>query len=145
MTKHKRHDMIVAKAANMDLVVFFNDGTGWHEGCLRELVCCDYNFFLCLPQHKEACLHWLNGGLIERQSKLTSEWEGCADSKYSTWIPLCGMMRGDEKYRIKPRKGKRYIVVHEYNVSGPYRKIHIAKMNQRDHGGQLIEIEVEVK
>lgn len=62
--KHKHYDKIVAKAANMDLVVFCRDAyhvkEGWFETYnlpIQE----EFDYFLCLPQHKESCLAWLNG------------------------------------------------------------------------------------
>lgn len=66
--KHRHHDMIVTKAGNMDLVLFNKAGyqKKWvvsHETCLPVFSDCEY--FLCLPQYKEVCLHWLNGGEIE--------------------------------------------------------------------------------
>ena len=67
---HKHYEMIVAKAANMDLTVFHKSITGeWLIDTDSNKVMVFENdsteYFLCLPQHKEACLHWLNGGEIE--------------------------------------------------------------------------------
>ena len=107
-----------------------------------------YSYFLCLPKHKEACLHWLNGGLIECNSKLTNGWEDCADYNECFWKLSCGMMREDANYRIKPRKEKRWIAVHNVDSSVVlnvnFKSINEAK--DATHGGnwQFIEIEVEV-
>lgn len=66
---HKHLEMIVAKAANMDLVLFIKLGDQWQAtGCHDNQViniASHYEYFLCLPQHKEECLHWLNGGKIQ--------------------------------------------------------------------------------
>ncbi|AUR87927.1 hypothetical protein NVP1106O_04 [Vibrio phage 1.106.O._10N.286.51.F7] len=67
--RHKHYDMIVAKAENMELVVFYKlPCEEWWQPdseceALPDEVEIDY--FLCLPKHKEACLHWLNGGDVE--------------------------------------------------------------------------------
>lgn len=109
MTKHKHADMIKAKADNMELVVFVkNINTGeWWEVFGDLPFNQQQDFFLCLPQHKEACLHWLNGGEVE--VKYQDEY----------WKPVCNndpvwrggyfMMRDFVEYRIKPRKDKRWI------------------------------------
>ena len=56
---HKHIEMIAAKSANMDLVVCCKHlNEGWGRGNLDDLITCYNDFFLCLPQHKEACLHW---------------------------------------------------------------------------------------
>lgn len=65
--KHKHYNKIVAKAANMSLVVFCRDtyhiGEGWFE--THNLPIQDeFDYYLCLPQHKEDCLAWLNGANI---------------------------------------------------------------------------------
>lgn len=66
MSKHKHYDMIVAKAENTDLAVFYK---AVHESEWKDLprspfpVFIETNeYFLCLPERKEACLDWLNGG-----------------------------------------------------------------------------------
>ena len=64
--KHKHYDMIVALAENMNLATFCKGKLGkeWIDLGGEGLPCFipDNHYFLCLPQHKEACLHWLNGG-----------------------------------------------------------------------------------
>ena len=65
--KHKHYDKIVAKAANMSLVVFCRDAyhaeEGWFETSNLPIQD-EFDYYLCLPQHKEACLAWLNGANI---------------------------------------------------------------------------------
>ena len=78
MSKHKHYEMIVAKAADTELVVFFKCDTGWYFDDTSETIKfhSDTDYFLCLPQHKEYCLHWLNGG--EVQDLYDDEWTYCA-------------------------------------------------------------------
>lgn len=91
MSKHKHADMIIAKANNMDLVVFYkkDDSEGWFVSSLDVMVYdgYDYEFFLCLPQHKDACLHWLNGGIsqVEYPSGYSV---GVIDSDMNNWISV---------------------------------------------------------
>lgn len=107
--KHKHYDMICAKAANMDLVVFVKTcGNGaWYE---KDNQACqwweDSNYFLCLPKHKEAVLNLLNGG--ESQVKYDN-WSYCNLDAGNRWSN--GWWYMDEKCesRIKPRKEKRWI------------------------------------
>lgn len=65
--KHKHYDKIVAKSANMNLVVFCRDAyhvkEGWFETSNLPIQD-EFDYYLCLPQHKEDCLAWLNGANI---------------------------------------------------------------------------------
>lgn len=65
--KHKHYDKIVAKAANMNLAVFCRDAyhvkEGWFETSNLPIQD-EFDYYLCLPQHKEDCLAWLNGANI---------------------------------------------------------------------------------
>lgn len=84
MRQHKHYELIVAKAANMDFVVFEKQNTATHEKEEYKPIQPDGNkaiwfhenarYFLCLPQHKDACLHWLNGGDV-LYSEGQSSWE----------------------------------------------------------------------
>ena len=115
MTVHKHAEMIKAKADNMELVVFIRYDEGWAISGYEELICLtERDFFLCLPQHKEACLHWLNDGGIQitteshwdKPIELTSkEWCGKWNSCHMNWYtsPHC-------QSRTKPRKEKRWIL-----------------------------------
>ncbi|CAH9017232.1 conserved hypothetical protein [Vibrio phage 193E37-1] len=111
--KHKHYEMIVAKAANMDLVVFSkrNDSNRWVELEIHKQ-CISFNeahsYFLCLPQHKDACLHWLNGGELE--ILFFDNWEGISDFSCDyNWKSTCKFMRNEHPLRIKPKKEKRWI------------------------------------
>ncbi|AUR93010.1 hypothetical protein NVP1181O_46 [Vibrio phage 1.181.O._10N.286.46.C9] len=151
--KHKHYDMIVAKAANMDLVVFQVDPNGknkvWSEYYCEEdgdfpLFYQNCNYFLCLPQHKEACLHWLNGGAIE--SNETKSWVEVDSLELCTshWYEGHFFMHEHEEFRIKPKKEKRWIAFnHENgNVFGTYSSEFNCKRAWPNL--QTLEIEVEV-
>lgn len=121
--KHVHHDKIVAKAANMDLVLFNkSEGQdGWnvsHETCLPVFSKCDY--FLCLPQHKEACLHWLNGGESQYLSNGMKEWINFGDS--TSWSTTHLFMTNECELRIKPKKEKRWIGIHPLGATTPLGK-----------------------
>ena len=154
MTVHKHASMIKAKADNMELVVFEKDPSGWlmrisdiiHMNPSKE-------YFLCLPKHKEACLHWLNGGDVLVKSKIVTSWEVVSHGQ--VWGDTIGWMREDAKYRIKPRKEKLWIAVKtdKHETLGGCRTVRICshafvnKQYAEDYldlsDSQLIEIEVE--
>lgn len=145
--KHKHYDMIIAKAANMDLVMFMNYGSQWVEVSEQLPIAQGECYFLCLPQHKEACLHSLNGGVAQAESSgemlehalREAEWD-CND-----WY-----MSEDFESRIKPKTEKRWIV-----YSTKLKRLGVlsfcSKQEARAHYShdikepQFIEIEVEVK
>lgn len=146
MTAHKHAAMIKAKVDNMDLVVFVKpcDNGAWYEkDCSAFQFWEDSKYFLCLPQHKEACLHWLNGGLT--QVKYDGEdWKDVFNSENPSWQG-CNyfMMRDYVDYRIKPRKEKRWIAVKGYVTSNLYedrRQLELMYATAQDV--QIIEIEV---
>ena len=153
--KHKHYDMIVALAENMDLVVFIKTCGKWkvnNNSHFPPFFCEDeYEYFLCLPQHKEACLHWLNGGEVEFE--YDSKWHSC--SYWSReWHETSGFTCEDNKLRIKPKKEKRWIGVYNHNVTSQhFDSIETAKsfIRRRDEfkncapeAWNFIEIEVEV-
>ena len=110
--KNKHYEMIVAKAANMELVVFVKtcDNGAWYEKC--DSACQwweDSEYFLCLPQHKEACLHWLNGGDVQLQDFPTNDFNDYLDEKYE-WSLEIWWMSEQCNIRIKPKKEKRWII-----------------------------------
>ena len=107
--KHKHYDIIVAKAANTDLVVFVRDGSHWNELDFQAAFYEVNNYFLCLPQHKEACLHWLNGGDVQ----INRKGEGFLDwSRPSReWMKEVSFMFDINQFRIKPKKEKRWISI----------------------------------
>lgn len=110
MTAHEHAEMIKAKADNMELVVFINNYDKWMLGDLKNLVDLDMiPAFLCLPQHKEVCLHWLNGGDVQFKPKLTNLWIMLDEKSNSKWTKDSGWTMGTFQFRIKPKKEKRYI------------------------------------
>ena len=153
--KHKNYEMIKAVAYNTELVIFFNDteDNEWRP-CSFEMLFSpdvDTEYFLCLPQHKEACLHWLNGGEVEFE--YDSKWHSC--SYWSReWYETSGFTCEDNKLRIKPKKEKRWIGVYNHNVTSQhFDSIETAKsfIRRRDEfkncapeAWNFIEIEVEV-
>lgn len=153
--KHKHYDMIVAKSANFELTQFIKIGDNWeivgsHDNKVVSFAD-HYEYFLCLPQHKEACLHWLNGGDIQVRDFVTSPF--CDVGWTKAWeLEDYGFMVDGWVFRIKPKKEKRWIAV---NPDGYVLPIHAdSKESIRAHasndtsrltlGVQFIEIEVEV-
>ena len=154
--KHKHFEMIVAKAGNMDLVVFSQNqkDNSWlvqnDQGTtdFGDLV----NYFLCLPQHKDACLHWLNGGEL-----YINNGKGLGEGNYTLSIkthkPLSDFIGHPEyQFHIKPKKEKRWIVLnYKLNVvsSNFCKSLEDARAYVSNHFAypddvQYIEIEVEV-
>lgn len=152
--KHKHYDMIVAKAANMDLVVFANSGDGeWFEMNKEEFpIISDFEFFLCLLKHKEPCLHWLNGGDVQNNISYPIMQDGwvpfCSFEHRSCepWSVSCNFMRKESNFRIKPKKEKRWIIV-DPKTSYAFNELYETKIEadkENGHIHQVIEIEVEV-
>lgn len=149
MTSHKHAKLIKAKADNMELVLFAMS-TGSNYGKLTE---CNrntfpkdnenINYFLCLPKHKEACLHWLNGGEIQILDG--NSWDDCDPhlGGDQTWfIDWFLLMNNGCDFRIKPRKEKRWILINKalnrvYNELYDYQP-------KNQNGWVSHEIEVEV-
>lgn len=153
--KHRHYEMIVAKAANMDLVIMSKNSRHgkWSDrndqGCKFSE---EFDYFLCLPQHKEACLHWLNGGHVQWGSTEHEEFDWYdkdtiginsieEDAKYF----LCPTI----KVRIAPRKEKRWIAISDkenhiffFDTKSEVEK-NICMYYSKDNY-QIIEIEVEV-
>ncbi len=156
--KHKHYEMIVAKAENTELIQFYKANGSWHETneqFNRSNGWAFYEnteYFLCLPQHKEACLHWLNGGEVECSSRLTNGWESCGYIKNITWSKLIGLMSKDASYRIKPKKEKRWIGVAKDKTTdatfktkeGCMKYVKEEYVTSFVDSCQFIEIEVEV-
>ena len=151
MTVHKHAEMIKAKADDMELVVLVKND----EWCITES--CDdalmfftgKEYFLCLPQRKEACLHWLNGGEIEFNSEFSDGWTEYEPIK--VWGIGSIFMQDDYQIRIKPRKEKCWIVAHPralasmmYFESEELARKAVQFSTGEFKGGQVIEIEVEV-
>lgn len=109
--KHKHYEMIVAKATNIELTVFYRYKNDEWEEASSEMLVWDIKaeHFLCLPQHKEVCLHWLSGGEVQTTRE-------CSDLGWDTLLPFDGVwskvshfMCADILLRIKPKKEKRWI------------------------------------
>ncbi len=146
---HPHIEMIVAKAANMDLVLFFKaEGGNWRISTLAYMAINDkHDYFLCLPQHKEACLHWLNDGETEIL-------DGKGFYPFSSrvingdWSEGHVFMSKSDTLRIKPKKEKRWLMVQSMSgvctdhFSTPERAKQC--VCETDKRWQLIEIEVEV-
>lgn len=142
MSKHKHADLIKAKVDNMELVVFYSDtydqSGKWQETSqlpMQE----EFKYFLCLPQHKKACLHWLNGG--ETQMHADNRYfdiEMCESTP--RWSARRIFMNDRANTRIKPRKEKRWIAINIKNHD-------VCLCHEEDKppfGYQIVEIEVEV-
>jgi len=147
--KHEHYDLICAKAANMNLVVFKKLPFEWIELEYNEMNFIESSkYFLCLPQHKEACLHWLNGGEIEKYCQPSG---GVGFNWYNKKFPnkrwgiYHAFMDNNSNIRIKPRKEKRWII---YNLD----KDCVEQVFESDASGfhdpsfrhSMHEIEVEV-
>ena len=111
--KHVHYDKIVAKAANMALIVLNKNAVNeWVEQEYTETDVkfseTGFGYFLCLPQHKDACLHWLNGGEVESHHEdygtMTLADAGCIE-----WSVKSSFMKESIEIRIKPKKEKRWI------------------------------------
>lgn len=156
--KHKHYEMIVAKAANMELVVFVKtcDNGAWYEK--GDNSACqwweDSDYFLCLPKHKEAVLNLLNGG--ESQITFNGEcWDKCNLNEPVEWNDNWWYMKGESQSRIKPKKEKRWIGCYPSAKVTPLNfssidevKNYVSKNSLYTHcaheAWQFIEIEVEV-
>lgn len=146
--KHKHYEMIVAKAENMELVVFEKSKlSGWvllERHLIPDSDACEY--FLCLPQHKEACFHWLNGGDVQVD---ICGWSGVVAFDGHVWSPNVCFMSNVNAVRIKPKKEKRWIGFHKCGLTKKsYETKEEAMMDEKVHKPsnhwQFIEIEVEV-
>ncbi len=151
--RHKHAGLIIAKANNMDLVVFSDFGSGkWTESQVDYnesfYFLAESNYFLCLPQHKEACLHWLNGGKAQSDRSCEGFVSVDAASYYDfKWWEGGWFMREDYNSRIKPRKEKRWIAVRKkdlYVEEFAFKDIDSAKEYNDTELWSYHEIEVEV-
>jgi hypothetical protein len=142
--KHKHYEMIVAKAESMGLVCFVKrPDVEWVKCDDRILPCIDeHEYFLCLPQHKEAVLHSLNGGEAVSDS---GDGDWCLSST-ELWRKDWWYMCESYESKVKPKKEKRWIVCSpNHNDVNETLFHHKPDMNNFDGCCQLIEIEVEVK
>lgn len=151
--KHKHYDMIVAKAANIALVKFVKLPNEWVATTTDE-----WNFtsdyFLCLPKHKDACLKWLNGSIMEQRliGRDDLEWSEMLKSSLWKWDAQNNTMQSKYEFRIKPKKEKRWIAATKTNCIDKlfYEKSQAEEFvtafypNNNKSDFQFIEIEVEV-
>jgi hypothetical protein len=156
--KHKHDEMIVAKAANTGLVQFIKMDGEWENAGLSDKFISfseEYDYFLCLPQHKEACLHWLNGGDVraihfENQMPdsgvmFDSDFVDVEDGVDT--YPWKGnhIFMQEHEIEIKPKKEKRWIIWDENQDS--YHCAFLADPSDRYEANfkfSIHEIEVEV-
>lgn len=153
MAKHRHYDKIVAKAENLELVVFCKAGDAeWVKRRDSKIVSFseEFEYFLCLPEHNEngQCLHWLNGG--ELQDFFGGSHTSVGDYEGETWIVADNPFMNEEySLRIKPKKEKRWIAysnnqkrlgVLSFDSEQEARAHYIHEVDEP----QFIEIEVEV-
>ena len=127
--KHKNAEMIIVKANNTELVVFVKvvdsqdeSGSYWAASSLSTLSIAENEFFLCLPQHKDACLHWLNGGSVQiksEPSELDAITEYCGKLPETNWDEDIWCMH-PLSVRIKPKKEKRWIATFPWSGNAFY-------------------------
>lgn len=158
---HPHYDMIVAKAANMDLVIFRKDyqNTPWCRLVDSELPLDESKeYFLCLPHHKDACLHWLNGGEVEAMHfenqmpnsgvKFDSGFACIEDCVESYPWKFNHIFMQNHEIRIKPRKEKRWIGVRAKDGATTVARNTVQEARTDTIGvtgnWQFIEIEVDV-
>lgn len=147
--KHKHYDMIVAKAANMELVVFIKCQNEWKEQqCNDDQLnfSCGHDYFLCLPQHKEACFHWLNGGYAQfREMESSHGWSDYTTNPIVRWALNNTFMDKSLETRIRPKKEKRWIAISmSRGVCCELFESESEAMEAYPLADQFIEIEVEV-
>ena len=141
---HAHIDMICAKAANMELIMFAREGER-DDGQWYEIKCMPRwrgkNYFLCHRKHKYTVLRSLNGEVAEFE---TSVEEGVHALEKADWHPLSWYMFENTTSRIKPRKEKRWIAYNRDNgnVYGVFHNIGACIQHHPEH--QHIEIEIEV-
>lgn len=150
MTAHKHAAMIKAKADNMDFVAIskrsdenwraVGDWPEWFQ---------DREYFLCLPKHKDAVLHILNGG--DGEVNYGEFWQDCNVGQPAEWHPRWWCMNEVCESRIKPRKEKRWIVAKPralasmmYFESEEQAQSTVRYSTGEYKGGQVIEIEIEI-
>ena len=114
--KHKHYDIAAAKILNMDLILFIKpkDAPKWSESSnAYPPNSSNIDCFLCLPQHKDACLHWLNGVDLIQDSEFVigkySDVEASINPSFSEHGDL--FMTTSRNIRMKPSKEKRWLLV----------------------------------
>lgn len=144
--KHKHYDMIVAKAANMELVVLFkSERSEWREYEASGLMVFEGDYFLCLPQHKEAVLHALNNG--KAIVRVNGDPQGWTSGVAVNWSEKHWSMDSNIESRIKPKKEKRWVVIDNFgkavsNLIKDEQSLENAKELMPDCSFHEIEVEV---
>lgn len=153
--KHKHVEMICAKADNMDLISFFKNNAGeWIKKGIQSntLFNVGYKYFLCLPKHEEACLHWLNGGVVQFESVGDYDWADIKRIGACAWSESTVFMSYGYNTRIKPKKVKRWVIYNKdlgyFTPNGTFLTEEDARENASGHWSvddrlQFIEIWVE--
>ncbi len=154
--KHAYAELFTAKLNDTSLVLFekHEEWKEWREVTKSDLVFVvggNFDYFLCLPQHKEVCLHWLNGG--EAASSNTDARDGAIHAYNGTWSRNHYFMSVVHTMRIKPKKEKRWIGVYGKHVTENYfgskseAEKHVDESpvysNCAHNWWQFIEIEIE--
>ena len=131
--KHKNAEMIKAVVDNVELVILVkvidpeNElGNYWSASSLATLAAASNDFFLCLPQHKEACLHWLNGGGVqaihfENQMPdsgvmFDSDFVDVEDGVNTYPWKTNHIFMQEHEIRIKPKKEKRWLSIRRIDL-----------------------------
>ncbi len=155
--KHAYAELFTAKLNDTSLVLFekHEEWKEWREVTKSDLAFAvggNFEYFLCLPQHKEACLHWLNGGKVESLHKDYEPME-LAESGAIDWGVKSTFMKDSIEIRIKPKKERRWIGVNSAGFSTPMTFIgkdecdsYVSASYQSSSvvAWQFIEIEIEV-
>ena len=158
-SKHPHAEIFKAYLDNTDICVLINheNESKWLRTNPRALF--DYQdqeFFACLPKHKEACLHRLNGGEVQIKYNSSNNWCDCtAAPDKPTWGHDHIFMDEFVITRIKPKKEKRWIIAKPHSLASmmyfeteKQARDAIDRINKFEgsdrHGGQAIEIEIEV-
>lgn len=151
MTAHNNAEMVKAKADNMDLVVLSQRPEGdWFELADQGEIHIKQKgeYFLCLPKHKEACLHWLKGGVSQLEyTKASYPTWNAIDNDAKEWSFGHVFMNELLNIRIKPRKEIRHTVIHNGRLVGELFKFDSdirASFGAEYHELQIFQIEVEV-
>jgi hypothetical protein len=153
MAKRKHSKMIKAWADNNELIVFSRRSDGVWLACAGYPAWFeDRDYFLCLQQHNKngQCLHWLNGGKIQWGDHFHG-WSDKAsyadDLESQEFFSGNAFMLDDNKFRIKPKKETRYVVVDNGKFVGELFKAdaHIrASYGDEYCELQIFPIEVEI-
>jgi hypothetical protein len=153
MAKRKHSKMIKAWADNDELVACSRKNGGpWHNCGVRPSWFEDRDYFLCLPKHNKngQCLHWLNGGKIQWSDDIHgwSDKDNYVDDlKSQEFFSGNAFMLDDNKFRIKPKKETRYVVIHKGKLVSELFKSDaniMASQGAECYELQIFPIEIEV-